>query len=292
MVVTWYSNWDSIGQFGSVFNFAWQEFILNATVGSWIACAFYLLSCAREREKRKTALLLSLVVAATVWSCAMSAGITEIGAFLSVAIALGALVDYGRKSVAVSLVAMIMVISISSGSWWKYEGLPRYSWWGYSTVSPEVVKARSSKGLTKGLLWDASALEAFEKTQEVLSRAKSCGGEVVVFPHVPLFQLDANLLPGGRLATYWYDFSTQDEIQLEVARLKRVKISAIVLLELPDTVVEGHELLFNDGAPLAHRQMYDFLSKIGPGSMTDVIQAPVGPDTFWHVFADNCSATS
>ena len=292
LILSWFLDWHDFRLIHVSLELAWHEFVLNATVGSWVGFAIYIATCWSDAKKRRLSVLLGISIGATVWACAMSAGITEIGAFLSVALGFGALIDRVKRSTPALVVVSLVIVAVAFGSWSKYENAPRYSWWGYSTATPELSVARSNVGLTKGLHWDAVTLDAYQKTQELLAAAKLCGGEVIAFPHVPLFQLDAGVLPMGRLANYWYDFSTQKEIRTEIRRIENAKISAIVLLELPDAVVEGHEILFNNGKPLAHRALYETLTDLGTTKMNEAIQVPLGEDAFWHVFVDECTSDS
>lgn len=102
--------------------------------------------------------------------------------------------------------------------------------------------------------------QSVEEMRTQLVSASACPGEIVAYPHIPVFLLDVGALPGGRLGQYWYDFSSSSEIAEEVKRLSRTNISAIVMMQLPEYVLEMHEQLFNSSKPLPHHKLQDLLS--------------------------------
>jgi hypothetical protein len=61
---------------------------------------------------------------------------------------------------------------------------------------------------------------------------------------MPIFALDANRLPIGRTAIYWYDFVGKNTFEQEVKRLKETQIASMLEMQLP-SVLNQHAVLFD-----------------------------------------------
>lgn len=139
----------------------------------------------------------------------------------------------------------------------------------------------------RGLRTSPALRNAYEEIERFRDAAIECGGEVVVFPHIPVVLLDSSLTPGGRLAQYWYDFSSESEIQREIERLQTRNLSAVVLLNLPYSVIESHEILFNEGNALLHRQLSLYLQQ-RVTAMTRVIDSEIAAGVHLQMFVNQC----
>jgi len=104
---------------------------------------------------------------------------------------------------------------------------------------------------------------------------------------MPVFLLDQERTPGGRLAQYWFDFSSQEAISEEVERLNKSEVSAIIMMDLPDSVTVGHEQLFNDGRSITHRVLQRALQG-RTDSLTEVVQLPLGSSATLRFWISDC----
>lgn len=261
-VALWYIKPKSLGSLTSVLDYTWGLLEFNRVI-AWLVLPFFLLWLHWRKFPRATASEGAAITAcsiAVVWACGMSAGITEIGDFLSIPVALSFLVFVGRRRWFVLLLAGIVALSVATASWWKTEDQTRFAWWAYQTPREQDATVKFEIGLLDGLWTSPQVLDTYEEMRTQLISASACPGEIVAYPHIPLFLLDVGALPGGRLGQYWYDFSSSSEIAEEVKRLSRTNISAIVMMQLPEYVLEMHEQLFNNSKPLPHHKLQDLLS--------------------------------
>lgn len=193
-------------------------------------------------------LMLSL---AMTYSTGMSAGLTEYGIFMNILV-VGAWLDQYLDVKIINYLIVIFSLLLSSSLVLKKYEKP-YSWWGYETRSIYESMVPSKSGLTRGLKFSESEYQEFQEISEKLAQLR-CRGEVVGYPHIPIFALDSNRLPTGKVAVYWYDFVSPGSLQIEVNRLKNLRIAAYVQMTLSG-VLEQHITLFKSEKVLVRRQI-------------------------------------
>ncbi len=179
---------------------------------------------------------------AFTWGNGMSAGLTEYGTFLSSITAFAFIVCSFDRNKIIAIFTLSTVFITSTAMYGNRLAVP-YSWWGYSTPSLTEATATSEIGLTKGLKFSKNGYIEFKQTRNRLATLP-CEGEIVGYPHMPIFALDANRLPTGRIAIYWYDFVGKKSFEQEVRRLEGAQIASMMEMRLPN-VLNQHAILFN-----------------------------------------------
>ncbi len=192
-------------------------------------------------RKRKYEWLPILMLAlAMTYSTGMSAGLTEYGIFMNILV-VGAWLDQYLNSRFLSYLIVILSLIFSSSLVLKKYESP-YSWWGYNLPSIYEATQLSKQGLTERLHFSPDEYNEFTDIQTRL-RNLPCGGEIISYPHIPLFLLDQKALPGGQAAMYWYDFVSNKTLTKEANRFESAQIAAVVEKILPG-VERSHEELF------------------------------------------------
>lgn len=281
----------TFGSLTTVLDFLWGLVASNRIV-SWVVLPFFLIMLIVTRSPKhllRQALALSICSIAVVWACGMSAGITEIGDFLAIAVALSFFACIGQRRWLAITVAGLMALSIASGSWWKKDGLAPYAWWGYETPVSNEVTVKYEQGLMAELRTTPEIKESYDKYRTLIAASDDCPGEVVAFPHIPLFVLDVGSTPKGRLGQYWYDFSSADEIVLETQRLENVELKALIIMQLPPYVREMHEQLFSEGRALPHRNLENLLLEKSE-SLTRISISQMSADAILNISVSDCVA--
>jgi hypothetical protein len=289
-VLAWRYRNDSLGVFGQLLQILGEQFVANVYVGSWVALSIFVIWLVYTKNsvtQCRSSVALLVVVLSVVWACGMSAGLTENGVFLAGGLALSAYVFVAREHAIASLLVGLTALAVVAGSWWAKDETP-YAWWTYQTAGENQASVQFDSGLQRGLRTTEELKESYQQTNRLLVAAKECPGEVVVYPHMPLFLLDADLTPGGRLSQYWYDFASSAQVQLETQRLSTSAISALVFMDLPDIVKASHESLFGEGRPLEQRQL-EALLLAKSEKLQQVMSESVSESVELKVWASPCA---
>lgn len=187
----------------------------------------------------------------------LSAGIGELSVFLSLALALQLVFLFFGAKPFQALVAIPLVFSVIFFGAKEKFSFP-YQWWGVTEEYGGLTGDRLQHGLSARLFVSSTTLERENEIRNALSKNSNCDGEIIAFPHMPKYVIDAGNLPGGRLGNYWFDFSSADAIDDEIIRLRTTPICGLVLAYPPDFAWEGHQQLFF-GTSTSHEDLYNFL---------------------------------
>jgi hypothetical protein len=143
-------------------------------------------------------------------------------------------------------VTMLSSIALTTTTYagWIYSP---YNWWGYRTPSVTLANVVSDTGLTKGLRTDGRTLSTLKSVERDFQRVKGCRGGLLVFPHMPIFQLDLDSQPQRRDAIYWFDFVSQNNIQKAISEIEKNPPAGFAIVNVPRFVWEGHSKAFNGG---------------------------------------------
>jgi hypothetical protein len=88
-----------------------------------------------------------------------------------------------------------------------------------------------------------------------MKNAQNCPGGLLVFPHMPLFQLDLNSQPNGRDAIYWFDFISQKNVKTANSYIKKNPPASFAIVDVPEFVWEAHMKAFNRGNTYAQENL-------------------------------------
>ncbi len=196
-----------------------------------------------------------------IWGTGMSAGLTEIAMFFALGSTLVILSDFWQNRILSSSLLVIIFLTLFINVPATKTKNP-FSWWGYSSPPINSNQITSQTGLTKNLKADYQQLNTLMNIEKEISKGLLCKPSSVVFPHMPLFQLDTNSLPNSGLAVSWFDFSTPESLGAEIKRIKNDLPGSIVIIDIPSFVWEGHSRLFNDGKSMPQKIFLDELESI------------------------------
>jgi len=196
-----------------------------------------------------------------IWGTGMSAGLTEIAMFFALGSTLVILSDFWQNRILSSSLLVIIFLTLFINVPVTKTKNP-FSWWGYSSPPINSNQVTSQTGLTKNLKADYQQLNTLMNIEKEISKGLLCKPSSVVFPHMPLFQLDTNSLPNSGLAVSWFDFSTPESLGAEIKRIKNDLPGSIVIIDIPSFVWGGHSRLFNDGKSMPQKIFLDELKNI------------------------------
>lgn len=156
---------------------------------------------------------------------------------------------------AITLVSAIAITTTTYANWINSP----YNWWGYRTPSVTSASVISDTGLTKGLRTDAQTLSTIKSIENSFQTVKDCQGGLLVFPHMPLFQLDLNSQPQRRDAIFWFDFVSQKNIRKAINEIEKNPPAGFAIVNVPKYVWEGHSKAFNGGKEFLQRELVSAL---------------------------------
>jgi hypothetical protein len=193
-----------------------------------------------QRNRKYEWLPVLMLALSMTYSTGMSAGLTEYGIFVNILV-VGAWLDHYLNLMILSYLIVIFSLLVSSSLVLKKFETP-YSWWGYSTPSIYESAVSSTSGLTKNLKFSEKDYTDFREISETLNQSP-CRGEVIGYPHMPIFALDSNRLPAGKAAVHWHDFISNESKFEEIERLKKSETSIFLIMDTPN-VLKAHYKLF------------------------------------------------
>ena len=196
-----------------------------------------------------------------IWGTGMSAGLTEIAMFFALGSTLVILSEYWQNKVLSIFILIIIFLTLFLNVPVTKTSNP-FAWWGYSSPPINNSQIMSQSGLTKNLKADSEQINTLTNIESEIAKGILCRPTSVVFPHMPLFQLDTNSLPNSELAVSWFDFSTPETLNAEIKRIRSDLPGSIVIIDVPAFVWEGHSRLFNGGKVMPQKNFLDELKKI------------------------------
>lgn len=209
-------------------------------------------------RKLSTNSVYSLVSIAFIWGCGMSAGLTEIGMFFSLGFLFVWTISNLKYFESTSILLLIILMSLFVNIVGSKISSP-YSWWGYNVSKIDENQIKSLDGLTRNLSGSKSQILQMKKIKSDMKMGLKCSPKSVVFPHMPLFQLDTFSVPESWSANYWFDFSTEDGLKQDIELFENNLPGSVLIVDLPEFVWSGHENLFNNGNLLPQRE---FLNRL------------------------------
>ena len=196
-----------------------------------------------------------------IWGTGMSAGLTEIAMFFALGSTLVILSEYWQNKVLSIFILIIIFLTLFLNVPVTKTSNP-FAWWGYSSPPINNSQIMSQSGLTKNLKADSEQINTLTNIESEIAKGILCRPTSVVFPHMPLFQLDTNSLPNSELAVSWFDFSTPETLNAEIKRIRSDLPGSIVIIDVPAFVWEGHSRLFNGDKVMPQKIFLDELKKI------------------------------
>ena len=196
-----------------------------------------------------------------IWGTGMSAGLTEIAMFFALGSTLVILSEYWQNKVLSIFILIIIFLTLFLNVPVTKTSNP-FAWWGYSSPPINNSQIMSQSGLTKNLIADSEQINTLMNIESEIAKGILCRPTSVVFPHMPLFQLDTNSLPNSELAVSWFDFSTPETLNAEIKRIRSDLPGSIVIIDVPAFVWEGHSRLFNGDKVMPQKIFLDELKKI------------------------------
>ena len=188
-----------------------------------------------------------------------SAGISEISAFVGVAIVIAALMALALPAVLPALIPSTMCAAFAATLVsTKFE--QPYFWW---SVQPQLssVCAQTDGFLAHVCVYPSDYL-AISRISNFIKTNSSEGQQIYVFPHMPVFNIISKRRPFKGAVVSWPDFMS-DRIALSIAdSLKSDPPPIIIVGDVPEYVMASHERLFRAGSVSGQRSILEAIDDL------------------------------
>lgn len=277
----------------------WPERVAGLAPAGWESMRNYLIPCgvigplliggailltAVVKWKRPHLLLVPILVAlGLVWGNGTSAGLSETGVFLGLAIFLAVLLSHAGWFTPVTLAAAgLMWLQTATWAETKYDH--PYAWWGLKESGIREALVPAPHPLQRGMWVGPETAEIYRRMVAIIERETKPGDRILVFPHTPAFYLLCQRPIMGRAIVHWFDFLPDDLARREAEVLQKNPPALVVWLEMPEVVWEAHERLFRAGQPCGQRvirQVYDDMQ--ASGRLREIEQVRVSDGFVFHL---------
>jgi hypothetical protein len=181
-----------------------------------------------------------------------SAGISEISAFVGVALVIAALMALALPTILPALIPATMCAAFAATLVsTKFE--QPYFWW---SVQPQLssVCAQTDGFLAHVCVYPSDYL-VISRISNFIKTNSSEGQKIYVFPHMPVFNIISKRGPFKGAVVSWPDFMS-DRIALSIAdSLKSAPPPIIIVGDIPEYAMASHERLFRAGGVSGQRSI-------------------------------------
>ena len=228
-------------------------------------------------------IILGIVSTGMIWGNGTSAGLSEVGVFAMLALALVIMMDTRIFRYIGFTFALLIAISLIFIFATKKFDAP-YAWWGVAEPSVHNATYQSRTPIARGLRMSQQTADNLDALADVLAKAPQ-NGDIFAFPNIPQIYLIANRWPDSKVVIPWFDFLPDEPARAEAVRLMATPPATIVNLKLPPVAWDAHERLFRKGRPLGQRDIQsaiieltekrklyqlDFSGEVSPGCVLEV----------------------
>lgn len=151
----------------------------------------------------------------------------------------------------VGVVAMCFVMFCSA-----FKMVNTYSWWGLTDSSIWESTETTDISIFKGIKMSEEDKELYEGIVNDIDSNTSKDDSIFVFPHASIIYTAADRMdPGSFTKVQWYDVSTNDSVKKDIETIIKTEPKAIVIYNIPEFAIKGHESSFNNNKESATTKM-------------------------------------
>lgn len=167
----------------------------------------------------------------------------------------------GRFSwVSMSLVATGALCFVVFCSSYKY--VNTYNWWGLTDSSVWEATETTDIDIFKGIKVSEEEKEIYEGINDTVQENTTEDDTIFAFPHIPiLYTATDRHDPGTFTKVQWYDVATDDSVKDDISVVQEEMPKVIILYDIPQFAIEGHEETFNNNKESSTTTMYKTLKK-------------------------------
>lgn len=181
-----------------------------------------------------------------------SAGLSEVGTFLSFGIMICCLFSI-RSQITTLIGISLCFYVVMTLALLKFN--QPYTWWGIASPSIKSAQFSVKHDLLTGLFVSDYEKRLMEDLVQVINNNSLPTDEMFTFPNIPSLYILSSRFPNSKVIVSWYDFLPDKEAESEAKRLMSSKPKIIVNLKMPENVMVTHELLFRNNKKMGQREI-------------------------------------
>lgn len=203
-----------------------------------------------------------------------SAGLSEISAFLGVALFAAAWLAFAGGMVLPTLVPAVLLVSFAAYLI-EHKFRDPYYWWAIESPDIRQVQCARVDGVLRGLCvppGKAQGIAAIEALVRLHSRPDE---PIYVFPHMPVFHLLTGRPPFAGAVVSWFDFMSDRQALAIADALRTAPPAVLVVAQMPENVFSAHEQLFRAGKRMGQRDITAAIDELrSQGRIREIARLP------------------
>jgi hypothetical protein len=220
LVVIYILRFDSINRL--VFENAYK--LIWLAPGLWLT---YKTLATLVRHKEEQTLKLWIFSLGLFLASMLSAGLSEIGSFMPLAVSLVYITNKFKNTYLKYILLSITLISFIVNIDMIKSNNP-YTWWNYRVDSSKEKNVRVPSGLQVNLLMTEDQYVKRNSILDLLPESRECQN-FIQFPHMPYFQLEKGCENFGYFNLYWPDFTSESSLKYVQ---QNINSTQVILLNL------------------------------------------------------------
>lgn len=241
----------------------------------WLVGILLISTFTNHLTRKKLYLILVTASIGAMWGSGTSAGLTQISLILTIIAVFIFLLNFNFITSTIAFVLLSSVILIYPAM--KYEA--PFSWWGYTLPAIRDSNVKLEMGYGKGLYTSSELANSYNTLYQLMNSGDKQSNTSLVFPHMPIFQLNSDTIPFGKAGVYWFDFLSNDLMDNEIELLNKERPEFILLIDVPRSTWEGHRNLFRAGGSMSHDQFLEKIRALTSSQYSPLTQKiPLGGD--------------
>lgn len=134
-----------------------------------------------------------------------------------------------------------------------------YSWWGTKSGMAEEMCYEVDAPYMEGIRVALNTKIIIEEVYNTIEENKDDESTLFAFPQIPMFYLMNDIMPFTESYIQWFDVSADKTLIEDMEKIKSERPDFILLLKLPEFVLNGHETAFDGSNYSQQRIMQDEL---------------------------------
>jgi len=214
--------------------------------------------------KESLLLLISLIFAS-----ATSAGLTPTSIYLHLGFLLAILLSMNSFLNILRYAGIVFILVLTLTSIQGRDSI-QYQWWGYLAL-----KGKNESNIIPSIkgIKNQSISTDLEQLNKRISKCAKEPKNLLSFPHAPLLNITTGINPPGKFTTYWFDFASNQDVEKDLASIKKINIDLIAIVNLDESAYSGHNSLFRNNEGLAQSKMLDYLLGITKSDKYKIIMS-------------------